>query len=107
MSWNGNECGKNKRNENFKSTIPSKTYDRPKKLENVEYFKYLGSILASDVRCTYEIICRTAMAKAAFNKKRALFTCTFDLALRRKLVECYIWSIALHGAENWMLQAVD
>ena len=37
MSWNGNECGKNKRNENFKSTIPSKTYDRQKQLENVEY----------------------------------------------------------------------
>jgi hypothetical protein len=24
------ECGKNKRNENFKTTISSKTYDRPK-----------------------------------------------------------------------------
>jgi hypothetical protein len=24
-----NECGKNKRNENFKTTIPSKNYDRP------------------------------------------------------------------------------
>jgi hypothetical protein len=33
------------------------------------------------------------MAKAAFNKKRALFTSTLDLELRKKLVKCYIWSI--------------
>jgi hypothetical protein len=40
------------------------------------------------------------MAKAAFNKKRTLFTSTLDLELRKKLVKCYNWSIALYGAEN-------
>jgi hypothetical protein len=30
-----------------------------------------------------------------------------DLELRKKLVKCYIWSIALYGAENWKLWAVD
>ena len=40
------------------------------------------------------------MAKAAFNKKRTLFTSTLDLELRKKLVKCYVWSIALYGAEN-------
>jgi hypothetical protein len=39
------------------------------------------------------------MAKAAFNKKRALFTGKMDLELRKKLVKCYIWSLALYGAE--------
>ena len=47
------------------------------------------------------------MAKAAFNKKRALFTSSLDLELRKKLVKCYIWSIALYGAETWTLRAVD
>jgi hypothetical protein len=47
------------------------------------------------------------VAKAAFNKKRALFTSKMDLELRKKLVKCYIWSIALHGAETWTLRAVD
>jgi hypothetical protein len=47
------------------------------------------------------------MAKAAFNKKKALFTSTLDLELRKKLVKCYIWSIALYGAETWTLRAVD
>jgi hypothetical protein len=47
------------------------------------------------------------MAKAAFNKKRSLFTITLDLELRKKLVKCYVWSIALYGAETWTLRAVD
>jgi len=47
------------------------------------------------------------MAKAAFNKKRTLFTSTLDLELRKKLVKCYVWSIALYGAETWTLRAVD
>jgi len=47
------------------------------------------------------------MAKAAFNNKMALFTNTLDLELRKKLVKCYIWSIALYGAETWTLRAVD
>jgi len=35
------------------------------------------------------------------------FTSTLDLELRKKLVKCYIWSIALYGAETWTLRAVD
>jgi len=45
-----------------------------------------------------------AMAKAAFNKMRALFTSTLDLELRKKLVKCYIWSITLYSAETWTLR---
>jgi len=47
------------------------------------------------------------MAKAAFNKKRTLFTSTLDLELRKKLVKCYVWSIAIYGAETWTLRTMD
>jgi len=47
------------------------------------------------------------MAKAAFNKKRALFTSTLDLKLRKKLAKCYIWSRAFYGAESLTLRAAD
>jgi hypothetical protein len=87
--------------------LPVKIMVDQKQLENVESFKYLGSILTNDGRCTCEIKWRVAMAKAPFNKKRTLFTSTLDLELRKKLVKCYIWSIALYGAETWTLQAVD
>jgi hypothetical protein len=77
-----------------------------KQLDNVESFKYVGSTLTNDGRCTCEIKCRIAMAKAAFNKKRSLFTSTLDLELGKKLVKCYIWSTDLYGAETWTLWAV-
>jgi hypothetical protein len=47
------------------------------------------------------------VAKAAFNRKRALFTSKLDLELRKKLVKCYIWSIALYGDETSTVRAVD
>ena len=50
-----------------------------KHLENVECFKYLGSMLTNDGRCTSEIKCRIAMAKAAFNKMKTLLTSTVNL----------------------------
>ena len=50
---------------------------------------------------------RIAMAKAAFKKKKNLFTRKLDLNLRKRLVRCYVWSIALYGAETWMLRATD
>jgi len=68
---------------------PVKIMINQKQLENVESFKYLVRILTNDGRCTCEIKCRIAMAKAAFNKKRTLFTSALDLELRKKLVKCY------------------
>ena len=59
-----------------------------KQLENVKCFKYLGSVLTANGRCTCEIKSRIAMAKAAFNKKKNLFTSKLDLHLRKKLVKC-------------------
>ena len=47
------------------------------------------------------------MAKAAFNNKKTLFTSKLDSNLRKKLVKCYIWSMALYGAETWTLGAED
>jgi hypothetical protein len=90
-----------------RQTIPVKIMIDQKQLENVQSFKYLGSILTNDGSYTCEIKSRIAMANAAFNKKRALFTSILDLKLRKKLVKCYIWSIALYGAETWTLRSVD
>jgi hypothetical protein len=47
------------------------------------------------------------MAKAAFNKKKNHFTSKLDLNLKKKLVKCYIWSMALYGAETSTIRAVD
>jgi hypothetical protein len=53
-------------------SLPVKLMIDQKQLENMESFKFWGSMLTNDGRCTYEIKSRVAMVKAAFNKKRAL-----------------------------------
>jgi hypothetical protein len=78
-----------------------------KQPENIEYFYYLGGMITNDARCTRETKCQIAMAKAAFNKQKALFTSKFDLNLGKKPVKCYICSIALFGTEIWTLRKVD
>ena len=60
-------------------------------------------MLKEDGRCTCEIKPRIAMAKAAFNKKKNLFTSKLDLNLRKQLVKCYVCIMALYGAETWTL----
>jgi hypothetical protein len=67
--------------------FPVKSMIDQKQLENEESFKCLGSMLRNDGRCMCEIKSRIAMAKAAFNMKRALLTRTLDLKLRKKLVK--------------------
>jgi hypothetical protein len=39
--------------------------------------------------------------------RREVKTNALDLKLRKKLVKCYIWSIALYDAGTWTLRAVD
>ena len=34
-------------------------------------------------------------------------TSKLDLNLRKKLVKCYVWSMALYGAQTWTLWATD
>jgi hypothetical protein len=64
-------------------------------------------VKSNDGRCTCEIKSRISMVKAAFNKKRPLFTSKIDLELRKELVNCYIWSVALYGAETGTVWRVD
>jgi hypothetical protein len=106
MLRNGNECDKTKVMRISRQPFPVKLNGGQKQRENVEFCKYLGSMLTKDGRCTCAIKSRIAMAKAAFNKE-ALFTSKMDLKMRNKLVNCYIWSIALYGADSWTLRAVD
>jgi hypothetical protein len=78
-----------------------------KQPENTKYFNYLGSMITNDAGCTRDIKFSIATAIAAFNREKTLFTTKLDFNLRKKLVKCYIWSIALYGAETWTLWKVD
>jgi hypothetical protein len=42
----------------------------------------------------------------SINKKKTLFSSKLGLNLRKKLAKCYIWSIALYGAEIGTFQRI-
>ena len=87
--------------------MTSEDYGTRKHLENMDYFNCLGSVITNDARRTRETESSIVMAKAAFNNKKTLFTSKLDSNLRKKLMKCYIWSIALYGAETWTVRKVD
>jgi hypothetical protein len=64
-------------------------------------------MLTNDGRCACESKFRIAMGKDAFSRKRTLFTSKMGLELRKNLVKCYIWSVALYGAEIGTVWGVD
>ena len=45
--------------------------------------------------------------KLHWTRSETLFTSTLGLNLRKNLVKCHIWSIALYGAETWTLRVAD
>ena len=65
-----------------------------------------GQYDRNGARCTREIKCRIAMAKAAFSKA-TFVTIKWDLNVWKELVQCSIWSIGLSGAETWTLRKSD
>jgi hypothetical protein len=69
-------------------------------MENKKYFNYLGNMIMNDARYTREIKAGTAMAKAAFYKKKTLFASKLDLNSKKKQVKCYIRSVPFYGAET-------
>jgi hypothetical protein len=63
--------------------------DQKKKLENMEYFNYLGITITDVARCTREIKSRIAMVKAAFSRKKTLFIKQLDFNLSATFGEQY------------------
>jgi len=71
-----------------------------KHLENMEYLSNLGSLIMNGA-LTCEIKSRMSMTKAVFNNKSHL-----RLNLRKELLKCYIWIIAVEvvkciAGEGW------
>ncbi|KAG1662190.1 Zinc finger protein 570 [Nymphon striatum] len=75
-----------------------------RKLEQVRQYKYLGSILDDEGKCTKDVKARIAMAKQAFMKRKELLIKNISLYLKKRLVKSLIWSVALYGSETWTIR---
>ena len=47
------------------------------------------------------------MTKEAFKRKRSIFCRPLEKELWKRLVKCFVWSVALYGAETWTLRRSD
>jgi hypothetical protein len=77
-----------------------------KQLEDVEYFRYFGSMRTNCARCTREIESSIALAKSSIRQEEN-FTSKMHLNLRKKFLKWRILSIEFYGAETWSLWKVD
>ena len=73
------------------------------RIEQVESFKYLGSIISEDGRCLTDVKTRIALAKDAFNKRKEFLTKGLSRALKKRMVKVLIWPVVLYGCETWTL----
>src|ERR1700729_1436553 len=73
-------------------------------LKQVHQFKYLGTVISSDARCTTEIRSRIAQAKTTFMKmKNIMREKSLPMTLRKRILQCYIEPILLYGSESWTM----
>ncbi|KAJ4446546.1 hypothetical protein ANN_13242 [Periplaneta americana] len=68
---------------------------RNEALEELDSFKYLKYTTSSNVSCCQEVKRRIALAKEAFNRKRGIFYGPMEKELRKRLIKCFVWSVAL------------
>jgi HJR/Mrr/RecB family endonuclease len=78
-----------------------------KEVEQVDRFKYLGSMLTEDGKSMTDIKVRVAMAKEAFGKRSELLVRKMSKKVKKRIVKCLVWSIALYGCETWALGKVE
>ena len=79
-----------------------------KRLEQVDCFKYLGSLISKESDCSKEIRARLGTARTALKdldkiwKERSLRS-----AIKLRVVRTLVWPVAIYGCEAWTIKAAD
>ena len=60
--------------------------------------------ISSNMNCCQEVKQKIALTKEAFNRKTSIFCVPLEKELRKRLVKCFVWNLALCGAETWTLR---
>ena len=60
-----------------------------------------------DGYCTREVKITTTIAEEVFNIEISLLRSKLSTELRKKLVNCYVWGIAVYGSEALALRKLD
>ena len=83
-----------------------KIYVDGQQVEQVSQFRYVGSLISEDGYCTKEIRSRIETVKKVFMEKE-LFTGKMNVELKKRIMKCLVWSVALYAAQTWTLTQTD
>ena len=79
-----------------------------KAVNQIDRFKYLGSMVCIDSDSSPEISSRLAIARDTTSQLIGLWKAKeISLKLKIQLVKSLVWSVALYGAESWTLKQKD
>ena len=79
--------------------IPIQITIDQKQPENVEYFNCFGNMITHDARCTVE----GCHGKSSLQQQEHSFHQKIGITFKEEAINCYIWSVALYGADSWTL----
>ena len=63
--------------------------------------------MSQDGYSTKGIPSKIEMAKEVFMEKKKLFTGKMNLELKKRIMKCLVWSVALYATETWTLTQTD
>ena len=73
-------------------------------LNQVNKFKYLGTIITPDGRCDTEIKSRITQSKQTFTKMKSILTNKkLAFQVRERVIQCYILPVLMYGCEAWTI----
>lgn len=76
-------------------------------LDQVSRFVNLGATFKQKWDCDVELKIPVGQAKTTFLKlKNLMLAGTLLMALRLRVVKCYVWPILLYGAETWSIETI-
>ena len=76
------------------------------KIEQVENFNYLCSVVTSNSRCKKEIRRWISLAKEALKKMKPIL-CDRKLLMpiKNRVIQTFVWPVILYGSESWTLNS--
>jgi len=60
-----------------------------------------------DSYCTKDSQSRMEMVKKVFMEKEKLFSGKMILELKKRIMKCLVWSVALYAAETWTVTRLE
>ena len=107
------EAGLDMNAKKTKTMVISKHPERDKRieikidgetLEQVDQFKYLGTLVTNDARTEKELNCRIGAAKTKFSLLSNILTSKqLSIPLKLRVLSCYVFSVFGYGSEAWTL----